>query len=465
MRRRTTWAPALPLALLAGGQACVSPGQSQAGEGTSVQDPIDPASAEAIDVDATVEPAAATFGDIAGAADSTDADTGASFPRPVVGGNVRVGWFGSTRDLDDRRDPMQVSTELSLKQSIGDDARLEFKVRALREDAFGGSARTRVDWLQALWFLRTERVDLRIGRQKVRWGKADGLNPGDFFTPIDYTVLLPLEDDRYLSVPAIRADVHLDDTDSLSLVAAKDVAPTRIPWPRPSPVPLRTVDPEGWQLGARWQHTGERLDWSISVFHGSATVPLLSAPAAGATTFVRDHARIDGIGADLARSVGAYGLRAEAACQRPHARDARQTVSTSCRLVAGFDRSFDRWNINLQGVFQYTPGWRDRTVDPDPARRFAATWNAILHGQQRRAQAGMTARIATDWRHETLKAELLVVAYAAPHSAFARPMLTWAANDRLTLRAGCEWYDGGEETLFGALRQNRTGFLEFQLSF
>lgn len=458
-RRRTPWAPALALALLAGGQTCDARGQSlpEALDAVSTSEPVDGDAAP----DDSVSDGSASDD----TAPDGGADADAGFPRPVVGGNVRVGWFGSTRDLDDRRDPMQLSTELSLKQSISDDARLEFKVRALREDAFGGRARTRVDWLQALWFLRTERVDLRIGRQKVRWGKADGLNPGDFFTPIDYTVLLPLEDDRYLAVPAIRADVHLDDTDSLSLVAAKDVAPTQVPWPRPSPVPLRTVDPQGWQFGARWQHTGERLDWALSVFHGSATVPLLSAPATGTTTFVRDHARIDGIGADLARSVGAYGIRAEAACQRPHARDARQTVSTSCRLVAGFDRSFDRWNINLQGVFQYTPGWRDRTVDPDPARRFAATQNAILHGQQRRAQAGMTARIATDWRHETLKAELLVVAYAAPHSALVRPMLTWAANDRLTLRAGCEWYDGGPETLFGALRKNRTGFLELQLSF
>ena len=44
-------------------------------------------------------------------------------------------------------------------------------------------------------------------------------------------------------------------------------------------------------------------------------------------------------------------------------------------------------------------------------------------------------------------------------------MLTWALNDRLTFRAGYEWYDGGDATYFGALKRNRTGFLEWQLSF
>lgn len=451
MRRRgTTWVPTLALALLAGGQAREAFARQDAAP--PVQDTADAGSAVATDgtADASFE---------------TSTAHASRFERPVVGGNVRVGWFGSSRDLNDRRDPAMLSAELSLKQSLGDDARLEFKVRGLREDAFGGHARTRVDWLQAVWFLRTERVDLRIGRQKVRWGKADGLNPGDFFTPIDYTLLLPLEDDRYLAVPAIRADVHVDDTDSLSLVAAKNVAPTRIPWPKPSPVPLHREDPDGWQLGARWQHTGERLDWSVSVFHGTSTLPLLSAPAAGTTTFLGDHARIDAIGADLARNFGAYGFRAEAACQRPHARAERQTVSSSCRLVAGFDRTFDQWNFNVQGVLQHTPGWRDRSDDADPARRFAATQNAILHGQQRRTMLGMTARIAANWRHETLKTELLVVANASPHSVFARPMMTWALNDRFTLRAGYEWYDGGDATYFGALRKNRTGFVEWQLSF
>ncbi len=385
---------------------------------------------------------------------------------PTIDGNVRLGWFGSSRDLDAREDLATLSGELSLKQSIGDHQRLDVKVRVLAEDAFG-DRQTRVDWMQATWFLRTERVDLRIGKQKVRWGKADGINPTDFFTPIDYTVLLPLEDDRYEAIPAVRADVHVNETDSFSLVAARGFAPTRSPWPKPSPFAVSNDEPTGWQFGVRWLHTGERLDWSLSAFHGDAALPLLHVEPAttGGAAFVRHYARLDALGADIARNFGGFGFRAEAAYYRRRAEQGRQSATSGYMLVAGVDRILDNWNINVQGVLQHTPDWRDPAREPDSFRRLTATRNAILHGQQKRTMLGMTARIAANWRHDILQTELLLVANVSPRSVFARPMLTYALNDRLKLRAGYEYYAGDDETYFGALKRNRTGFMEWQLSY
>jgi hypothetical protein len=385
---------------------------------------------------------------------------------PTIDGNVRLGWFGSSRDLDARDDLATLSGELSLRQSIGENQRFDVKVRAIAEDAFG-DRRNRVDWMQATWFLRTERVDVRIGKQKVRWGKADGINPTDFFTPIDYTVLLPLEDDRYEAVPAVRADVHIDETDSVSLVAVRGFTPTRTPWPKPSPFAVSNDEPSGWQLGVRWLRTGERLDWSLSAFRGDAALPLLHAEptTTGEPAFVRHYARLDALGADIARNFGGFGFRAEAAYYRRRAGQGRQSATSGYMLVAGVDRSLDHWNINVQGVLQHTPDWRDPARETNAFRRLAATRNAILHGQQKRTMVGMTARIAANWRHDTLQTELLLVANASPRSVFARPMLTYALNDRLKLRAGYEHYAGDDDTYFGALKRNRTGFLEWQLSY
>jgi hypothetical protein len=385
---------------------------------------------------------------------------------PTIDGNVRLGWFGSSRDLDARDDLATLSGELSLRQSIGDNQRFDVKVRAIAEDAFG-DRRNRVDWMQATWFLRTERVDVRVGKQKVRWGKADGINPTDFFTPIDYTVLLPLEDDRYEAIPAVRADVHVNETDSVSLVAARGFTPTRTPWPKPSPFAVSDDEPSDWQVGVRWLHTGERLDWSLSAFRGDATLPLLHAEAtpSGDAAFVRHYARLDALGADIARNFGGFGFRAEAAYYRRRAGQGRQSATSGYMLVAGVDRSLDNWNINVQGVLQHTPDWRDPARETNAFRRLAATRNAILHGQQKRTMVGMTARIAANWRHDTLQTELLLVANASPRSVFARPMLTYALNDRLKLRAGYEHYAGDDDTYFGALKRNRTGFLEWQLSY
>lgn len=385
--------------------------------------------------------------------------------RPTVDGSLRLGWFGSSRDLNDRNDLGMLAGELSVKQRIGDNQRVELKVRALAEDAFG-ERRTRVDWLQATWFLRGENVDLRIGRQKIRWGKADGINPTDFFTPIDYTLPLPLEEDRYEAVPAIRTDVHVDDDNSLSLVAVNGFSPTRVPWPRPSPIAVRDDEPSGWQVGARWLRTGERLDWSVSAFHGRSTLPSLHAePLASGPALVRHYPRVDALGADLARNFGTVGFRAEAAYYRRRADDGRQSAASGYMLVAGIDRSVDNWNINLQGVFHHTPDWRDPVRESDPLRRQAAVQNAIVHGQQKRSMLGATARIAAHWRHETVRAELLLVANASPYSLFARPMLTYELDDRSKLRAGYEHYVGAADTYFGALERNRTGFVEWQYAF
>jgi hypothetical protein len=386
------------------------------------------------------------------------------FEPPTIDGNIRLGWFGSSRDLDERDHLATLSSELSLKQSIGERQRLEFKVRVLAEDAFG-DRKTHVDWMQATWFLRTERVDLRVGKQKIRWGKADGINPTDFFTPIDYTVLLPLEEDRYESIPAIRADLHVNETNSVSLVAARGFMPTRIPSQKPSPFPVRDDEPSDWQIGVRWLRTGERLDWSLSAFHGDSTLPLLHAEPSGGSTFVRHYARLDALGADIARNFGGFGFRAEAAYYRRRAEGGRQSAASGYMLVAGVDRSLDNWNINVQGVLHHTPDWRDPAREADPFRRQAAIQNAILYGQQKRTMLGMTTRIAANWRQDTLQTELLLVANASPSSVFARPMIAYALNDRLKLRAGYEYYEGDDQTYFGALKRNRTGFLEWQLSY
>lgn len=386
---------------------------------------------------------------------------------PDISGSLRLSHFTSSRDLNDIDNVPVVSAEIELKQKISDDQRIEVKVKATVDDFFR-NGNTRIKWDNAYWFLRTERVDLRLGQQKIRWGKADGINPTDFFTPSDYTVPLPLEDDRYLSVPAIRADIHINDTESISLVAEPGFTPTKLPWPKPSPVRVVNDEPSGWQAGARWLHTGERLDWSASIFHGFSTLPLLDfdqTSSAAAPSFIRHYTAITGIGADVARNFGQYGFRAEAAYTRPHSRDDRLSVRPSYSVVAGFDRSFDEWNFNLQALWRYTPDLPETRIQLLPPQQWAATQNAIVHGQQKHVMYGMTARVVAEWLNDTLQTEVLAVANFSPNNYFLRPLLTYAISDRTKLRLGAEYYSGPDLTYFGSLKRNRTAFMEVQFSY
>ena len=388
----------------------------------------------------------------------------------VISGSLRLDYFSSSRELDDVRNVLGASTEIKLLHSFSDNERVNLEARLSREDLTRES-RDHSRLINAYWHARSERTDLRIGQQKVRWGKADGVNPTDFFTPIDYTVLLPLESDRYLSVPAVRFDVQIGEATSLSLVTEPDFTPSRLPRPKTAPVPVIEERPSGLrqpQTGARLSHTGENLDWSLSAFHGFSTLPVLSfigTAADGAPQYLRYYPASDGLGADIARNFDKWGFRAELAYTRLHAENGRQPVASNYFLASGVDRSIDDWNFNVQLLLRYTPDYRATNAAADPQQQFAATQNAIVYNQQKRLTTGMTARVTANWLHEKLQTEVLAIRYFDPTNYFIRPLITYALSDKRKILLGGEYYGGDDLSFFGSLKRNRTVFVEFQQFF
>jgi hypothetical protein len=255
------------------------------------------------------------------------------------------------------------------------------------------------------------------------------------------------------------------------VVLEPDFTPSRVPWPRPSPVTVTDDEPSGRkhpQMGLRWLHTGERLDWSVSAFHGFGTLPLLSfagLAADGSATYARHYAAVDGIGVDVARNFGKLGFRAELAYTRPRQDEGgngRQAAQSSYFLVAGFDRSFDEWNINVQALLRHTPNYQETIAFSSSQEQWAAVQNAIVHGQQERDMVGMTARVSADWLHDILQTELLMITNFSPGNSLIRPLVTYALSDQRKIRLGAEYYSGPDLSYFGSLERNRTVFLEFQ---
>jgi hypothetical protein len=388
----------------------------------------------------------------------------------VFFGSLRLDYFSSSRDLDNVRHVMGASTELKLLHSFSSDERVNLEARLSRED-LSRDSRDHSRLINAYWHTRSERIDARIGQQKIRWGKADGINPTDFFTPVDNTVLLPLESDRYLSVPAVRIDVQVGRTSSLSLVAAPDFTPSRLPRPKTTPVSVIEERPSGWrrpQTGMRLSQAGENLDWSLSAFHGFSTLPVLSltgTAADGSPQYLRYYPESDGLGADIAHNFGKWGFRAEFAYAKLHAENGRQSVASNYFLVSGFDRSIDDWNFNLQLLLRYAPDYRTTNAFENPQQQFAAVQNAIAHNQQKRLTTGMTTRVAASWLNDTLRTEVLGIIYLDPTNYLIRPLITYALSDRRKLIFGGEYYSGDDLSFFGSLKRNRTVFVEFQQFF
>jgi hypothetical protein len=169
-------------------------------------------------------------------------------------------------------------------------------------------------------------LTLDVGKQFVRWGKTDIVNPTDRFAPRDF---LNVVDFEYLGITAARASLQLGD----HLVEAAWVprfTPSRTPllterWavlgPAPVPIALREVPaalPAGSQSGVRWGHVAARLEYSLSVYSGFNHLPDIRArvvePAAPVPVaeIERSFPRLVGYGGDFAVPSRWFTIKGEA---------------------------------------------------------------------------------------------------------------------------------------------------------
>jgi hypothetical protein len=124
-----------------------------------------------------------------------------------------------------------------------------------------------------------------LGKQFIRWGKADVLNPTDRFAPRDF---LNVVDNEFLPVSGVRLTVGVS-ADALELVWVPWFTPSRVPlldqrWTirPPEAADAAFLDagaelPGRRQLGARFNHAGARVEYSLSFYDGTNHLPVVQA--------------------------------------------------------------------------------------------------------------------------------------------------------------------------------------------
>ena len=171
-------------------------------------------------------------------------------------------------------------------------------------------------------------VTFSVGKQFVRWGKTDTMNPTDRFAPRDF---LAVFDNEYLAVTSARLTAG-PQSDTIDLVVSR-FTPSRIPlldqrWSgTASTVPALPVLDQGavypaqGQFGARWNHVGPGYEFSISGFSGNNHMPAIASqvvppnPVAGAhVDLLRTYPAIWMAGADAAVPLDWFTAKGEVAC-------------------------------------------------------------------------------------------------------------------------------------------------------
>ena len=156
---------------------------------------------------------------------------------------------------------------------VEDEWRLDFSDRGVR--------RPRMSIRRLMATFTRGRLTLDAGKQFIRWGKTDIINPTDRFAPRDF---LNVVDNEFLAVTGVRA-VVLMGSETLEGVWVPRFTPSRVPllderWAVLPPeasfvsiVDAGSVLPGRREAGIRWSHAGAGFECSLSFFDGLNHLP------------------------------------------------------------------------------------------------------------------------------------------------------------------------------------------------
>jgi len=165
-----------------------------------------------------------------------------------------------------------------------------------------------------------KKLTVVLGKQFIRWGKADILNPTDRFAPRDY---LAVVDNDFLGITAARA-TYGGQSNTIDVVWAPLFTPSRVPlldqrWSNlPQGIAVAELPPSfpgGSQFGARWNHIGGVAEYSLSFYDGDNNLPLFNfqEPQPSIVDVERYYPQMRMYGGDAAIPLKGVTVKAEAA--------------------------------------------------------------------------------------------------------------------------------------------------------
>lgn len=198
---------------------------------------------------------------------------------------------------------------------VEDEWRLDFENRSLQRP------RAMVRRLTAA--ITTNHLTIDVGKQFIRWGRADILNPTDRFAPKDFINAL---DNELLPVNGVRTSLRFG-SETIEGVWLPSMTPSRLPllnqrWtvvpPEVAAFTLNdqgTTFPEGDVKGARWLHSG-RFDLGFSLYDGFNHLPNVDVqvvPELGEIQFRRSYSALRTFGVETAVPSSVVTIKGEMA--------------------------------------------------------------------------------------------------------------------------------------------------------
>jgi hypothetical protein len=173
--------------------------------------------------------------------------------------------------------------------------------------------------------ITAKKLSVDVGKQFIRWGRADVLNPTDRFAPRDFMNVI---DSDFLPVLGVRPSLQLG-TETFEAVWVPRLTPSRLPlfdqrWAVVPPefaslivVDRGSVFPTRSEQGVRWNHAGERFEMALSFFDGFNHLPNFNLrtaePLSPVVELTRTYPDLRTYGGDMAIPTRLLTLKGEAA--------------------------------------------------------------------------------------------------------------------------------------------------------
>lgn len=370
-------------------------------------------------------------------------------------------------------------------------------------------------WLRELYLdYLTDQLDMRIGKQQVVWGNADGVRILDLINPLDYREwTLPDYIDSRIPLWMFNAEGKLLMNGHLQFLAIPDYQPNYYA-PAGAPFTLRTVqigadgikaltesrvtvstideqprkDLEHMKYGLRWRQVveGYGLEYTLNYLNtydfASSAYTVMDYLGRRPIRFelTRRAEKIQVFGGSFNKTIteGLFNvpglakgltLRGELAYITGGAMNygTDKTIATpggtvdtdQLNYMLGFDKTFfTKWQFSLQFIQM----WALNTEKYDTAQY--TLLNGATRGPLDRLENTITLMVATDFMHQRLKPQVLVI-YGDDNDWRISPKVSYEINDQWMVTAGLHIFEGKEQNLNGQFDKNDEVFVETKYTF
>ncbi|MEN8120255.1 MAG: DUF1302 family protein [Bacteroidota bacterium] len=331
---------------------------------------------------------------------------------------------------------------------------------------------------EAYMDLYFDNFDIRIGKQQIVWGKADGVFITDVVSPLNLTeFLLPDFDEIRIGVTAVKFDYYLGNN-TLELIWKPIFTPTKRPAPRsiwyaepdfPAPATFNwsksevNASLENSEILGKFTAINSAIDFELMggyIWDANPTMHIekefdmsSGSPVLTGLNITPEHHRLYLGGGSFSTDIKGFILRGEAAYYNGKYFQTADPLATDATIqkdylhyLLGVDFNIGSVKFSTQFIQQYIMDYDDFIDNPE-------------------TENTMTALARYDILGETLHLELFSYIGLTNNDALIRPKITYDFADGFSFLLGSNIFIGDDSGRFGQYKNNSMIYTKIKYSF